>query len=193
MVNKISSFRIKFDKFIDYIPLASTINGAIDLIQKKIFAHKDNPSAYQEYIQKKSPKKCIVYMLPFARPIDKLREKILEHRNDKANEMIKKFNDVMTEPYLNNFKNNMSNNAKAYFDLAGSKDTEWKENKDFLLAACQIFVMTHLPHQNKPGHEHDQEYFEAFVEAAHPEDQDWMREMIEKHDDAEDSVYHSLD
>lgn len=75
---KFNTFRIKLDTAIDYVPIASAINSIIDLIQKRIFAHKpQNPqkplSAYQKHILGKTKKECLLNMIPLAKIIQRAR------------------------------------------------------------------------------------------------------------------------
>lgn len=66
--------RITFDKFMDYIPVASTINNVVNLIQKRVFSHSKSPkdSDYQQYITEKRVKLCLIYMIPGAKVIYRL-------------------------------------------------------------------------------------------------------------------------
>lgn len=70
---RIENLRIKFDRVIDYIPLFSLINNAINLIQKRVFASKPAPTdTYRSYLNLKKRKLCILYMIPFGRLIAKI-------------------------------------------------------------------------------------------------------------------------
>ncbi len=75
---KINNFRIKLDKTLDYIPLVSILNNAIDMIQKRVFTNKKSPSPYQDHIVKKTYKKCSLFMVPFAKPIYEIVQRVLK-------------------------------------------------------------------------------------------------------------------
>lgn len=77
----ISDFRIQFDKFCEYVPILSTINGAINLIQKRVFEKKETPTAYQNHIKAKTKDECIKSMKPFSKAFSKIEKMIKERKN----------------------------------------------------------------------------------------------------------------
>lgn len=69
----IARIRITWDRILDYIAFAGLINNAIDLIQKRRFRHIEaEPDSYRKHLKEKSIKTCLLYMLPFAKLIQKL-------------------------------------------------------------------------------------------------------------------------
>lgn len=68
----VSSARVKIHSFLEYVPILSTINCAIVLIEKRIFSHIPKPSPYQDYILKMDSKVCKHYMIPFSKIVDRI-------------------------------------------------------------------------------------------------------------------------
>lgn len=71
--------RLKFDEIVDYIPIVSAINNAIDGIQKRVFKDVSKPSDYQRHILDKGWKKCLLFSIPFAKVIYKIWERVKTH------------------------------------------------------------------------------------------------------------------
>jgi hypothetical protein len=75
--------RVNFDKFFDYVPVASLVNNIIDLIQKKVFKNIEQKSPYQDHISNfKSKKRCGLYAIPFAKIVEKCAKKLFCKRPD---------------------------------------------------------------------------------------------------------------
>lgn len=67
--------RERLDRFFDYIPLISLLNNSINAIQLRRFEGNPNVSDYQQYLRRKTIKRCGIYMIPFAKVIHHLWEK----------------------------------------------------------------------------------------------------------------------
>lgn len=186
--DKISQTRVNFDKFIDYVPLASAINSAVDLIQKAVFKRKAHSgkdlSHYQQYINNKEVKDCLLYILPFAKVIDKIKDKIttkIEKFADQygvrsrapagrlEGETEKEFYERITLDELNktrpidNIQNflleRMKVSSKTYNQIAHSKYQDWKFNLEFLMNASKIYQEQYLV----KGNDEDRDNFLDFL------------------------------
>ena len=88
------------DKALDYVPFGSLASGVVDItLQKFVFEGIDPSSSqfkeYIEHIQKKDPKKCILYGIPFAGNVCALGVTVWDYFYQKPKEHVE-----LAEPHV---------------------------------------------------------------------------------------------
>jgi hypothetical protein len=71
----LNQFRIKLDRFFDYLPGISLLNNAVNAIQLRRFKGKEDVSLFQQYLRHKTVKHCALYMFPLAKVIHNIWKK----------------------------------------------------------------------------------------------------------------------
>lgn len=75
--------RVRLDRFLDYIPIASFLKNCVNAIQLRRFKDRPDVSLYQQYLRHKTIKICVLYMLPLAKIIHKIWKRIRGIKNEK--------------------------------------------------------------------------------------------------------------